>query len=324
MLTRQSMIALGVAIILGVFAVYLANNFLLGSEQKAALSGTTKVAVATAPLGYGTDVTADKVRFVDYPNSSIPPGAFTSAAQLLPAGKKRVALMPIGVNEPILASKISGQGQGASIAALLPDGMRAASVRINDVSGVAGFVQPNDSVDVLVTRNIPGSERNAQLTDVLIQNVRVIAIDQTARNAEGAPKVAKTATLEVAPLDAQKLALAQEIGTLSLVLRKPGELNNPVVETISMSDLRYNMYGGARYPAPAAIGGYGTRSGLSAAITGAMDTAGNRVAGATAVRARAPRRSPRPAAAAPASRPLSIEIYRGTEGNQVEVGGNGR
>ena len=71
---------------------------------------------------YGTDITPDKVRFVDYPNSSIPPGAFTNAAQLLPAGKKRIALMPIGVNEPILAARSPASAQGASIAALLPDG----------------------------------------------------------------------------------------------------------------------------------------------------------------------------------------------------------
>ncbi len=91
------------------------------------------------------------------------------------------------------------------------------------MSGVAGFVQPNDSVDVLITRQIAGADRNAQVTDVLLQNVRVIAIDQEAKNADGTPKVAQTATLEVTPLDAQKLALAQQVGSLSLVLRKPGE-----------------------------------------------------------------------------------------------------
>ena len=317
MLTRQSWIALGVAVVLGLFAVFIANSYLTGKQRQAELSGTTKVAVAAAPMAYGTDVTPDKVRFVDYPNTAIPPGAFTNTAQLIPDGKKRVALMPIGVNEPILASKISGQGQGASIAALLPAGMRAASVRINDVSGVAGFVQPNDSVDVLVTRNMPGAERNTQMTDVLIQNVRVIAIDQQARNADGSPKVAKTATLEVNPLDAQKLALAQEVGSLSLVLRKPGEQNNPVVETVSMADLRYNMYGGARYPAPATVGGYGA---LNAAIAGATARAAARVDAASAPQVqRTARRSAAPRAAAP----RSVEIYRGTEGKKQEVGGNG-
>jgi pilus assembly protein CpaB len=307
MANRQTLIALGIALVLGVLAVFLANTYLSGPERKAQLGGTTKVAVATAPMAFGTDITPDKVRFVDFPNTSIPQGAFTNAAQLMPAGKRRVALLPIGVNEPILAAKISAEGQGASIAALLPDGMRAASVAINDVSGVAGFVQPNDTVDVLITRMLPGGAGNAQVTDVLLQNVRVIAIDQQAKNADGTPKVAKTATLEVNPLDAQKLALAQTVGTLSLVLRKPGEQNNPVVETISMNDLRYNMYGGARYPAPAVVGSFGT------AVASSMTRSA-----ATVVRAH-----PAPTAKrkAPAEGRPNVEVYRGTKSDKVKVEG---
>ena len=307
-MTRQSMIALAAAIVLGLFAVYIANAYLSGKEQQVAQSGTTKVAVAAVPLAYGTDITPDKVKFVDYPNSSIPPGAFMSAAQLLPEGKKRFALLPIGINEPVLATKISGSGQGASIAALLPEGMRAATVRIDDVSGVAGFVQPNDSVDVLITRTIQGGQTANQVTDVLLQNVRVMAIDQEARNADGTPKVARTATLEVAPLDAQKLALAQQAGSLSLVLRKPGETNNPVVETVNMNDLRYNMYGGARYPAPAVVGGYS-----SALSEPRPAPARPRVTTGRTARA-APKPAPRP----------SVEVYRGTTSNEYKVGGYGR
>jgi pilus assembly protein CpaB len=265
-------------------------------------------------MAYGTDITPDKVRFVDYPNTSIPPGAFTNSAQLLPNGKKRVALMPIALNEPILTGKISGVGQGASIAALLPDGMRAASVRINDVSGVAGFVQPNDSVDVLITRQLPDSN-NTQQTDVLLQNVRVIAIDQQAKNSDGTPKVARTATLEVSPLDAQKLALAQQVGDLGLVLRKPGEQNNPVVETISMNDLRYNMYGGARYPAPAVVGNFGS------AIGGSMVRSGQMIANATAPRPVVRHSAPAKAKSAPAAPSNDIEVYRGTKSDKVKVGG---
>lgn len=307
MLTRQSMIALAAAIVLGLFAVYIANAYLTGREQKADLTGTTKVAVAAVPLAYGTDITPDKIKFVDYPKASIPPGAFMSEAQLLPEGKKRFALMTIGINEPVLASKISGEGQGASIAALLPEGMRAATVRINDVSGVAGFIQPNDSVDVLITRTISGAAQTTQLTDVLLQNVRVIAIDQEAKNSDGTPKLARTATFEVAPIDAQKLALAQEAGNLSLVLRKPGEANNPVVETVSMNDLRYNMYGGARYPAPASVGTYG------AALTEPV-----------ASPRPAPRRAAAPKRAKPAPAPKpSVEVYRGTQSNEYKVGGYG-
>jgi pilus assembly protein CpaB len=315
MANRQTFIALGIALVLGLVAVWMANSFLSGRERLAYNGATTKVAVAAAPLAYGNDITADKVRFVDFPNSSIPAGAFTNAAQLLPAGKKRVALLPISLNEPILAGKISGIGEGASIAALLPDGMRAASVRINDVSGVAGFVQPNDSVDVLITRTPAGAP--AEVTDVLLQNVRVIAIDQQAKNAEGSPKVGRSATLEVNPIDAQKLALAQEAGTLSLVLRKPGEQNNPVVETVSMNDLRYNMYGGARYPAPAVVGSFGT--GLGGAIAGSMNRSSATIASASAARP-VHHSAPSKAKAPPAPSGTDVEIYHGTKSEQVKLG----
>jgi pilus assembly protein CpaB len=310
MLTRQSMIALGAALVLGLFAVFIANSYLNGRERQVDLTGTTKIAVAAVPMAYGTDITPDKIKFIDYPKASLPPGSFTSGAQLLPDGKKRFALMSIGINEPVLASKISGEGQGASIAALLPDGMRAATVRIDDVSGVAGFVQPNDSVDVLITRTPAGQQ--SQMTDVLLQNVRVLAIDQEAKNPDGTPKVGRTATFEVAPLDAQKLALGQQAGSLSLVLRKPGEANNPVVETVSMNDLRYNMYGGARYPAPAVVGGFGN------SVANSIERS---AAAISAPRARpsAPRPRVRPAPAKP-----SIEVYRGTTSNQYQVGGYGQ
>ena len=306
MANRQTLIALGVAIVLGLVAVFLTNNYLSTKQSQAYASGTTKVAVATAPMAFGSDITTDKIRFVDYPNTSIPPGAFTTAAQLMPAGKKRVALMPIAVNEPILASKISAQGAGASIAALLPDGMRATSVRINDVSGVAGFIMPNDTVDVLITRN--PANAGAQVTDVLLQNVRIIAIDQRSKNADGTPKLAHTATLEVNPLDAQKLALAQEVGTLSLVLRKPGEQNNPVVETVSMNDLRYNMYGGARYPAPAVVGGFGTA--VASPVTRTATTI-SRVHSVSTTKRRATPADVRP----------NVEVYRGTKSDKVKVEG---
>ena len=294
---------MGIALLLGLFAVYLANVFLSRTEQKAAAvpQGMTKVAVAAVPLDYGVELTPDKVRFADYPVSSVPPGSFRNISELLPMGKRRVALRPMLVNEPILATKISGEGQGASIAALLPDGKRAAAVRINDVSGVAGFVQPNDSVDVLITRQAGASD--SQMTDVLLQNVRVIAIDQDAKGADGKPLVGKTATLEVDPLDAQKLALAQQVGSLSLVLRKPGEeQNNALVETVSLGDLRYSLYGGARYP---------------------MAATNRPAAPRTTVRRVAARRPTPVVRAAPQPRTSNIQIVRGTEGNSYEVGDYG-
>jgi pilus assembly protein CpaB len=321
---RQTLIALGIALVLGLFAVYLVNTFLTSTEKRAAVAeqGMTKVAVAVVPLDYGVEITPDKIRFADYPLASVPPGSFRSLAELLPAGKRRVTLRPMLVNEPILATKITGEGQGASIAALLPDGMRAAAVRLNDVSGVAGFVQPNDSVDVLITRQQPGGD--GQLTDVLLQNIRVIATDQDAQGADGKPVVARTATLEVNPLDAQKLALGQQVGQLSLVLRKPGEeQNGPTAKTVSLSDLRYSLYGGgtgSRYTQTMAGG-----SRLDQAMSGAMLGAAARINAANNQAGRRPV-ARRAAPTGPVIRrppTNSIQVIRGTEGSNYEVGGYG-
>jgi pilus assembly protein CpaB len=316
MMSRQTLIALAGAIVLGLVAVFVANSYLNGAQQKAYAAGTTKVAVASAPLSYGTDITPDKIRFVDFPNTSIPPGAFTNAQQLLPAGKKRVALMPIAVNEPILKDKISAEGQGASISALLPEGMRAATVRINDVSGVAGFIQPNDHVDVLITRTL--GESGSQVTDVLLQNIRVMAMGQNAKDANGKPISARTATLEVNPIDAQKLALGEAAGSLSLVLRKPGDPNDPVVETVSINDLRYNMYGGARYPAPAVVGSFGS------AVANSMERSAAQVSAASTPRPARRFTAVKAKPAAPVDTGKQIEVYRGTKSDQVKVGDYGR
>lgn len=321
MLRRQSIIALGVAIVLGLVAVYLANVFLnvRQSQMNSSPAGTTKVAVAAVPLSYGMQVTPDKVKFVDYPSGTLPPGTYRTVADLLPMGKQRVALRPIEVNQPLLAADMTGEGQTASIAALLPDGMRAASVRINDVSGVAGFVKPNDTVDVLITRQAIGPNRdgaNAQVTDVLLQNVRVVAMDQNAETKnDAAPTatVSRTATLEVSPLDAQKLALGQQLGQLSLVLRKPGvEQNIPAVETVSLADLRYSLYG-QQPRAPMVMGTM--PSGAPVPVR----------------RLSAPRSAPaRKSAAkhAPASKrapsTTHIEVMRGTTSSSYEVGGYAR
>jgi len=300
MLRRQSLIALGIAVILGLVAVFLVNTFLITREKQAAapVTGTTKVAVALVPLDYGVEVTPEKVRFVDYPTASLPPGTFRTQADLLPMGKRRLALRSIQINQPLLAADLTGEGQGASISALLPDGARAASVRINDVSGVAGFVKPNDSVDVLITRGV-GGDNNAQVTDVLLQNIRVIAMDQDAKGSNPKPDLARTTTLQVTPLEAQKLALGQQVGSLSLVLRKPGaEQDNPLVETVSLEDLRYSAYGGARYAGP-----------VTAPVAQPP----------VIVRPVAPRR---PVVRNPATN--SVEVLRGTTSSKYEVGGYGR
>ncbi|MEA1072506.1 Flp pilus assembly protein CpaB [Sphingomonas sp. LY160] len=317
---RQTIIAVGVAVIIGLVAVFLANTYLTGRERQLASSpeGMVRVAVAAMPLAYGADVTADKVKFVNYPATSLPAGTYKSLVELLPQGKRRVALRPIQINQPLLAADLSGEGQNASIAALLRDGMRAATVSINDVSGVGGFVKPNDTVDVLVTRQSVGTDRGEQVTDVLLQNIRVLAMDQDAAGADGKPVVSRTATMEVTPIDAQKLALGMQVGSLSLVLRKPGEEQNVAqVDTVSLDDLRYSYYGGQPPP-------------MQAAATGAT---GATVLSEAERRARIARLSqptrrasvPRPVVRTPAKPATNtVDVTRGTTTSSYEVGGYDR
>jgi pilus assembly protein CpaB len=276
-----------------------------------------RVAVAAIPLNYGDPITADKVKFVAYPRTSLPVGTYHNVATLLPEGKPRVALRPIQVNQPLLAADLSGVGQNASIAALLPDGMRAATIRINDISGVAGFVKPNDTVDVLITRQPIGPDGAAQgnqVTDVLLQNVRVIAMGGDAAGKDGKARVTRNATLEVTPVDAQKLALGERLGSLSFVLRKPGEEQNiPRVETVSLDDLRYSYF--SSLPPGAKPGGGQVQPASAVAPTDAERQA--RIA-----RLSQPRRAAPPVrrAVAPVPSTNTVSVTRGTETKDYEVG----
>ena len=292
---------MGVAILIGLAAVFLANSYLGKVEQKqtTAAQGMVKVAVASAPLDFGTPITPDKVRLVDWPADSLPEGTFSSIPQLLPMNHTRVALRPMAANEPILRSKISGEGGRAAISAVLDPTKRAVAVRVGDVVGVAGFVLPGDVVDVLITRtpliaNGAGGA-NGQITDVLLQKVRVIAIDQDASDNTDKPAVGKTATLEVSQIDAQKLALAQQVGQLSLALVNPAAETSPTVETVSTEDLRDGAY----------VGGYSDRAPRYQPPPMAYGPPA------------APRAAPKP----PAPNPdLMVTVVRGTTNSSYEVG----
>lgn len=241
---RSSLIAVAIAVLLGLVAVYLANSYFSAQERRIeeANVGTTKVAIAARAMNYGELIKAEDVRFADYPSDTLPTGSFSSLEELMPEGRSRHVLRPMQINQPLLAADMTGEGEGASLAAILPNGMRATTIPISTISGVAGFIHPNDTVDVLITRQALGGG-GEQVTDVLLQNVRVIAMDQRAQeNAQGGAVPSSSATLEVTPVDAQKLVLGQQLGALSLVLRKPGvEENIGRIEAVSLDDLRYEL-----------------------------------------------------------------------------------
>jgi len=147
-------------------------------------------------MRFGTHVSADNLREVAWPDEALPSGTFGSIAEVM-SGGKRIVLTSIEKNEPILRSKITGPGQKATLSAVIQDGMRAVTVRVNDVEGVGGFVLPGDHVDVLLTRQ---QERTNGMNDVVIQNARVLAVDQLADDAADRPTVAKAVTIEVSTM----------------------------------------------------------------------------------------------------------------------------
>jgi pilus assembly protein CpaB len=241
---------LAVAVVIGLVAVVLANAYFSGVEQKqktaAVQQQMARIVVATQPLEFGTRLTEQNVRMQNWPADGVPQGAFRSIPDALK--DNRVALRPMVPGEPVLASNVSGLDGRATLAALLPEGMRAFSIPVDQVHGVAGFVLPGTMVDVLLTRQIEGDGATGQdvRSDMLLQNVQVLAIDQLADDKKGEPKVGRTATLAVTPYDAQRLAIALRLGTLSLTLRKvetaeaaaaEGDATGPQARTVTSRQL---------------------------------------------------------------------------------------
>lgn len=233
-----------VALVFGALAVFVAQSW-LNSQNDARLKNvpapvavkTRTIVVATAPLRFGVELNARNLREMPWPDNAVPDGAFTSIDAILSAGK-RMVLTAIAENEPVLASKITGAGQRATLSAVLTPGKKAVTVRVNDIEGVAGFVLPGDRVDIFLTRN--GTERgaaNSSSSDVVLQNVRVLAIDQIADDRMDKPAVVKAVTLEVEMHEGQKLSLAASLGTLTLALRQAGDTNAQQHRQITAEDL---------------------------------------------------------------------------------------
>ncbi len=231
----------GFAVLFGLLAVFLAQVWLnnqadermksLEAQRKAAPPART-IVVAAKSLRFGDELAASSVREVAWPEAALPAGSFSKIADLTKG--KRIVLAAIEPNEPVLAAKVTGPGQRATLSAMLGEGMKAVTVRVNDVQGVAGFVLPGDHVDVLLTRT---GEKNTAVTDVILQDARVLAIDQLADERTDKPSVAKAVTLEVSVTDGEKVSLATTVGTLSLLLRKAGEVVDSEARRVTSVDL---------------------------------------------------------------------------------------
>jgi pilus assembly protein CpaB len=237
---RKTFMMIGIAIVFGLAAVFMAQKWLdrqsnrLRQAQVAPKPAVATVVVAAAPLRFGTELSKQHLREVAWPEGAVPTGAFTSINDILDGKTRRAALVAMEENEPLLRSKITGPGQRASLAAVIDPGMKALTVRVNDVNGVAGFVLPGERVDVLLTRS---ADKDEAWADVLLQNVRVLAADQSADERSDKPSVVKAVTLEVSTAQAQMLSLASTLGSLSLVLRPAGIVDLEATQRIRVADL---------------------------------------------------------------------------------------
>lgn len=237
----NSIVMIVLAGIFGVLAVVLANMWLANQRSQMARADEAPkatIVVAAIALKFGDPVTTEKMRVIPWPAGAVPAGAFKTVEEVLAKEGNRQALQAIGANEPILASKITGPGQRATLSAVLADGMKAVSIRVNDVLGVAGFVFPGDRVDVLLTRTVRSADGSDQsFVDVLLQSLKVLAVDQVADESSESPTVVKAVTLEVSTKDAQKLTLAAGAGQLSLALRQVAANEGEATSRVTLSDL---------------------------------------------------------------------------------------
>ncbi len=312
MFGNRNIVVLAIAAILGIAAVIIANSYLSGVEDKqtrAAEEGRlVQIAVARVPLDYGAALTSENIRMVSWPATSVPEGAFQSTKGLF-GGETRVVLRPIEAGEPILPGKVTGFGGRASLAELIEPDMRAYAVRIGDTAGVAGHVFPGDHVDVIVTRQplLDGENGQAeQISDVVLQNVRVAAIDQDPSEKGGKPKVGKTATLVVDQEGSQKLALAGQVGVLSLSLRNPINQDQFAANTVGTRDLGR----GDRSPSLYAGAGKDNSGAMGSMLAGYLPPVRQAARVATQVASAIPIKPRIPGG-------VSVQIVRGTEIDRI-------
>lgn len=214
---NRMLIGLGVSVLVALLlATYVTRRFKEASAPKAMV--TQQIVVAAVPLQLGARLDSRNLRLMPWPAGEPVAGKFTRIEDC----ENRALLTPVAENELILESKLAPKEAGAGLSATIPEGMRALSVAVNEVIGVAGFVIPGTMVDVLVTGRLVGTNHggNDNITRTILENVRVLAAGQKIEvDREGKPQTVPVITLLVSPDDAGKLAMASTEGKIQLALR---------------------------------------------------------------------------------------------------------
>jgi pilus assembly protein CpaB len=220
MKNSRSVAMLVMAVLAGLAAVVLAAKWIQGQGQ----GGGGKIAVAMMDIQLGSRITPEMIQMVDWPSGSVPTGAFTDPKDL----DGRVAKTTITRGEPTLEGKLAPIGSRGGLSAVVGEGKRAITVRVNDVIGVAGFALPGNFVDIMVNTQEQASKSNDKdrvISKIVLERILVLAVAQEAGRDETKPKVVNAVTLEVTPEQAEQIDLARSVGTLSLVLRNQVDPN---------------------------------------------------------------------------------------------------
>jgi pilus assembly protein CpaB len=246
---NQNRMILG--LVFAVIVAFFLSTFVYRQFKKASNAkpvATQHIVVASSPLQLGTRVSANNLRLIAWPADEPVAGSFSRIEDCA----NRALITPVAANELILDSKLAARESGAGLPATIPEGMRALSVAVNDVVGVAGFVMPGTMVDVLVTGKIGGGNKGSEdsITRTILENVRVLAAGQKIeQDREGKPQTVPVITLLVSPEDAGKLAMASTEGKIQLALRNT--VDTKKVEPPSI--LEANLFSGTT-PAPKRTG----------------------------------------------------------------------
>lgn len=213
MKNKRALLMMTVAVLLGLLAVVIASTWLLRQPGAAA----TRIVLAGQDINLGQRLTPDMLKLAEWPKDNLPAGVYTDPAKL----NGRVAKTSVLKGEPISEVKLAPQGTLGGLSALITEGRRAITVRVNDVIGVAGFALPGNYVDIIVnTRREQADDGKEQsISKIVLERILVLAVAQEVSRDETTPKVVNAVTLEVTPTQAEAIDLARSVGTLSLVLR---------------------------------------------------------------------------------------------------------
>jgi pilus assembly protein CpaB len=231
MKANRGLLMLLIALVAGAAAVVVAS-LLMQAQAKS----THKIAVAAADVEIGARLAPEMLKLVDWPVGSVPPGAFTETPPL----EGRVVRTSVSRGEPFIEAKLAPVGTKGGLSAVVAEGKRAMTVRVNDVIGVAGFALPGNYVDIMVNTQSDGGRHSNQekaISKIVLERILVLAVAQEADRDGTKPKVVNAVTLELKPEQAEMLDLARSVGTLSLVLRnqvdpKPGATEGATKATL--------------------------------------------------------------------------------------------